>query len=331
MLITQSNLALTSEHHLQSSTSRLALARSDGSPNSFAHLFERELQAVPAELLQVEAPAAAAQTSAAATESQDNPFQAILEMLFGLPHAPNPAAAAVPDGAASSPEAAAPHTMQFWQLSHSSETESCTFAASGNICLADGSTRQFDVGYRMDRSEESTQIGLAQFKDPLVLDFGEVKNNLARHGIEFDLDSDGKTENLCLPTNNSAVLFCDRNHNGRADNGSELFGPRTGNGFGELAELDGDGNGWIDGGDAAFADLMLWQPADDDAGSVRSLAAAGIGALATANAETPFTLKEDGATLGQVRSSSVWLGEHSGAGIVRQIDVAVTPRHTQSA
>jgi hypothetical protein len=42
---------------------------------------------------------------------------------------------------------------------------------------------------------------------------------------------------------------------GRIDSGSELFGPATGSGFGELAALDGDGNGWIDENDDAFARL----------------------------------------------------------------------------
>jgi hypothetical protein len=35
-------------------------------------------------------------------------------------------------------------------------------------------------------------------------------------------------------------------------NGAELFGARSGDGFAELAALDGDGNGWIDEGDAAW-------------------------------------------------------------------------------
>jgi len=221
--------------------------------------------------------------------------------------------------------------LQLMELSQTSETESCTFAASGNICLADGSTRQFDVGYRLERSEQSTHFGAAQFKDPLALDFGAPTTRLCGSGIELDIDCDGDTETLRLPAGNAAVLFNDRNHNGRADDGSELFGPTTGSGFGELAQLDGDGNGWIDGGDAAYADLKLWQIAEDGSSSVESLADAGIGALATASEETPFTVKEDGAAVAQVRASSVWLGETGGAGIVRQIDVAATPPDTKSS
>jgi hypothetical protein len=107
-----------------------------------------------------------------------------------------------------------------------------------------------------------------------------------------------------------------------ADDGSELFGPRTGNGFVELAQLDADGNRWIDAGDAAYADLRLWSVDADGNQRVQTLAEAGIGALATRYEETPYTIKEDGKVLGQMRGSSVWLGEESGAGIVRQIDIA---------
>ena len=170
----------------------------------------------------------------------------------------------------------------------------------------------------------------AAMRDPLVLDFAAPSASLNPQSVDFDLDGDGKTESVRMPPAGSALLFDDRNHNGRLDDGSELFGPQSGDGFGELAELDSDGNGWVDGGDRAFADLKLWQLADDGASRVRSLADAGIGALATASAATPFTLKEDGASIGQMRASSVWLGETSGAGTVREIEVAVTKPATKS-
>ena len=327
MIISKSNIALTSQHHLETSTSSIARFWQDesGSPVPFDQVLKRQLQAVPAELLQIET----GPTTKAAAKSSDNPFQVIMEMLFGISKVPDGTTAA--DGKASNPGRFSFGSMQLMELTQTSEAETCSFAASGNICLADGSARQFDVGYRMDRSEQSIRIGVAQFRDPLALDFGEPTPQLSRSGVDFDIDSDGQTENLRLPTGNSAVLFDDRNHNGKADDGSELFGPQTGNGFGELAKLDSDGNGWIDSGDAAYADLKLWQLADDGANSVKSLADAGIGALATASAETPFTIKEHGEAVAQVRASSVWLGEHSGAGVVRQIDVGVMPTSTQIA
>lgn len=327
MIISKSNLALASKHHLETSTASIAKYWRDvsGAPVSFDQALKRQAQAVPAELLQIET----GPTARAAAKPSDNPFQTIMEMLFGTQKRPEMAAAT--EGKTTDPERWSLGGMQLMEYTQTSESESCSFAASGNICLADGGTRQFEVGYRMDRSEQSTHLGVAQFKDPLALDFGEPATRLNKGGVDFDIDVDGQTENLRLPTGNSAVLFNDRNHNGKADDGNELFGPRTGNGFGELAQLDGDGNGWIDGGDAAYADLKLWRLADDGTSGVESLADAGIGALATASAETPFTIKEDGEAVAQVRASSVWLGEHNGAGVVRQIDVGVTRKVTQDS
>ena len=249
-----------------------------------------------------------------------------MEMLFGMTRRPDtlPSLEGMPD------QDGQPGTgLPVAQLVHRRETESCSFAASGKVCLADGSERQFDVAYQMERSEESTSMSVGVFRDPLMLDFAQPQTRLNQHSVDFDLDSDGQTESMRMPTAEAAVLFFDRNRNGVADNGSELFGPQSGDGFADLAKLDDDDNGWIDGGDAAYADLQHWQLTDDGASSVRSLAEAGIGALATASTATPFTLKENGESVGQVRASSVWLGEKGGAGSVRQVDVTTTP-HTQN-
>jgi len=329
MLIGKSNLALSATHELQ--TSSLTQLRVDEGPpqaGSFGRLLERQLQATPAELLALDAPANADQ---AAAQRSNGAFQAIMELLFGLPHTPSATPlldAATPAATASDATAVqdfSPGDARSLRLVQTSSSERCTFAASGNVCLADGSQRQFNVGYQMERSEQTTDLRIGgAFRDPLVVDMGAPDNTLGN--VAFDLDSDGQKENVRLPAGgSSAVLFDDRNHNGIADNGSELFGPQSGNGFADLAQLDRDGNGWIDEGDAAFADLKLWHLDSDGKSSVESLAAAGIGALATASAATPFTLKENGTEVGQMRASSVWLGEHSGAGTVRQIDVASVP------
>ncbi|MDK9725179.1 MAG: hypothetical protein OEL88_09820 [Sterolibacteriaceae bacterium MAG5] len=335
MHITQSNLELSSKHELESTSSRLLrFMEQPRGEASFAKRLDAALNAAPPQILTVETPETA-QGEVQSVKKDKDPFDTIMQMLFGLPASADADAVSDETSAGNVSEGgrmrAALPGMRVMELLHTSETESCTFSASGNICLADGSTRQFDVGYHMERSEESTRLTTGSFRDPLVLDFGEPGTRLNEHSVDFDLDSDGQVESMRMPAGNSAVLFHDINGNGIADNGSELFGPATGNGFGELAKLDSDGNGWIDEGDAAYDDLMLWHFSDDGQSSYESLEDAEIGALATLSAETPFTLKEDGEAVGQVRASSVWLGEHSGAGIVRQIDVATTPKETASA
>jgi hypothetical protein len=311
MLISKSDLAMTASHELEASTMRhLRLAQGEPRGDSaFAKLLERRMSSPPPQLLTIET---AAPNEASAPDG--NPFEAIVEMLFGL--------ARQPDRMPRLDSGFGGRSIQMMEFVHTSETERCSFAASGNVCLADGSTRQFNVGYEMERSEETNSFGVASFRDPLMLDFAQPTTKLSPHSVEFDLDADGKAERMRMPGSNTAVLFNDINHNGKADDGSELFGPQSGDGFADLAKLDDDGNGWIDEGDKAFADLKLWQIGDDGVSTVRSLADAGIGALATLSEATPFTLKENGEAVGQVRASSVWLGEEGGAGIVRQVDVA---------
>lgn len=208
------------------------------------------------------------------------------------------------------------------------EQESVRFAASGVVRTADGAEVRFDVAFAMDRQySESVSFGFSAgdvpLKDPLVLDFGGPAAALSDMRFEFDLDGDGQAESLPM-VSGSGFLALDRNDNGRVDDGRELFGPRTGNGFAELAALDDDGNGWIDEADAAWSQLRLWQPDADGAGRLSGLSEAGVGALYLSNTDTPFSLRNAAnETLGEVRASSIYLREDGGVGTVSQIDLRV--------
>lgn len=55
----------------------------------------------------------------------------------------------------------------------------------------------------------------------------------------------------------SGFLALDRNQNGVVDDGSELFGTQSGDGFAHLALYDQDSNGWIDANDPVFDKLRI--------------------------------------------------------------------------
>ncbi len=209
------------------------------------------------------------------------------------------------------------------------EKEATAFAASGVVRTADGQEIAFQVSLAMSRSyrEEvnvSLRLGDARRKDPLVINFSGAAAQLTDARFAFDLDGDGQTENLPELASGGGFLVFDRNSDGKATDGGELFGPRSGEGFAELAALDGDGNGWIDEGDAAFSQLAVWSPNAEGGGELRTLADLGIGAVAVQAIGTPFELRGAGnASLGAVRSTGVYLSEDGSAGTVQQIDLSV--------
>lgn len=212
-----------------------------------------------------------------------------------------------------------------------SETEQTDFTASGTVRTADGREISFALHLSMARRyEEESNVSLRlgdaarPMKDPLVINFAGNAAELLDQRFRFDLDTDGSAENINLLAAGSGFLVFDRNGDGRANDGSELFGTRSGDGFADLARLDGDGNGWIDEGDAAWASLRVWTPQADGGGELRSLQAANVGAIAIARVATPFALKDgDNATQGEVRSTGLYLRESGGAGTVQQIDLSV--------
>lgn len=209
------------------------------------------------------------------------------------------------------------------------ETERTQFAAAGTVRTADGREIAFTLQLDMQRyyrqeSSVSLRLGDAVAVDPLVINFDGTAAQLQNLRFAFDLDGDGQTENVPLLAGNRGYLALDTNQNNRIDNGLELFGPGTGNGFAELALHDSDRNGWIDEADAVYQQLRVWTPNADGTGSLQTLAELGVGAVQLSSVATPFALRTaDNASLGAVRSTSVYLREDGGVGTVQQIDLSV--------
>ena len=211
-----------------------------------------------------------------------------------------------------------------------SETEQTSFSSSGIVRTTDGKEISFSISLSMSRSyhiESDTSIRLGDAKtkqDPLALNFNGSAAQLTNQRFEFDLNSDGTNEAINFVTGGSGFLAFDRNGDGTINNGSELFGANTGNGFTELAALDDDHNGWIDENDAAFNQLLVW--AKDLSGNdiLSTLKQSNVGALNLANIATPFDIKDNSNDLqGQIRSSGVFLQEDGKAGTIQQIDLTI--------
>lgn len=209
------------------------------------------------------------------------------------------------------------------------EFEQTSFEASGVIRAADGREIRFDVGFTMARRYMESidmrfRAGDSRLKDPLVLDFGGPAASLQDTRFAFDLDADGELDQMPLLGSGRGFLAIDRNDNGRIDDGRELFGPISGNGFAELSALDTDGNGWIDEADPAYAQLRLWQPSADGGDALQTLTEAGVGAVYLGRVFTPFDLRNPAnETLGVVRTSGIYVGQDGRIGTVSQIDVSV--------
>lgn len=209
------------------------------------------------------------------------------------------------------------------------ETERTQFSAQGVVRTADGREIRFTLQLDMQRSyrQESSfslRLGDAVAVDPLVVNFDGTAAQLQDQRFAFDLNGDGQTENVPLLAGNRGYLALDTNQNALIDNGLELFGPGSGNGFAELALHDSDGNGWIDEADPVYLQLRVWTPGADGPGRLQTLAELGVGAVQTAaSAATPFALRSaDNTPLGAVRSTSMYLREDGGAGTVQQIDLS---------
>ena len=227
-----------------------------------------------------------------------------------------------------------PPARQGWGLEYDlmetvREQEAMTFSATGQVVTADGQTIDFQLQLAMQREFMAAntvriRAGDALLIDPLVINFNGRAAELSGLRFAFDLDADGNTEQISGLFSGSGFLALDRNQDGKINNGLELFGPASGQGFGELAKLDSDGNGWLDENDPLYAELRVWMRDEAGNDSLTSLAQKNVGAILLNPVETAFALKDSGnGLLGQLRETSIFLGENGGAGTVQEIDLAV--------
>lgn len=207
------------------------------------------------------------------------------------------------------------------------ESEETSFSTVGKVCTADGREIDFNINVEMSRTVqerymESLQLGFVMC-DPLVINLDTDIASLSDQTFYFDIDADGELDEISQLGAGSGYLALDKNGDGRINDGSELFGTASGNGFADLAKYDEDGNGWIDENDAIWEKLKIWCKDENGNDVLYRLADKGVGAICLQNVSTDFTLKGSaGQTQGAIRNSGLFLYENGGAGTVQHVDVA---------
>lgn len=225
-------------------------------------------------------------------------------------------------------------TRQGWGLEYNfsstyHESQKMSFTSQGTVKTADGREINFSVNLSMSREFMSSQnisirAGDALMKDPLVINFDGGAPQLSGEKMYFDIDSDGTADQISRLASGSGFLALDLNKDGIINNGSELFGTLSGDGFKDLMAYDSDGNNWIDENDPIFEGLRIWSVDSEGNYQLAGLGEKGIGAIYLGNVSTAFDLKNSSNELeGAVRRTGIFLRENRTAGTIQHIDLAV--------
>ncbi|WP_051196915.1 hypothetical protein [Butyrivibrio sp. XBB1001] len=234
------------------------------------------------------------------------------------------------------------------------EEEATSFSGQGIAKTEDGREIDFNVDFslsrRLTKAAGISMPSAVNFIDPLVINVGSDVTSISDQSFFFDLDCDGVEEKVAGLGAGSGFLAYDRNGDGVVNDGSELFGTKSGDGFADLTEFDSDGNGWIDENDEAYGKLQVWLRDEDGTDRLLSLQEADVGAIFLGSVATEFTEyqgqgdngykpgSEEGQSVevrnaftpvaagltvaAMMRASGLFLKESGGVGTMHQIDLA---------
>lgn len=223
------------------------------------------------------------------------------------------------------------NTSQYLVYHHSvsfRETENTSFQAQGVVRTADG--REIDINVSVEMSREFSayyeeNYGMAMVQrtcDPLVINLDGGVAQLSDQKFFFDLDADGKKEEISSLKSGSGYLALDKNGDGVIGDGSELFGPQSQDGFKDLALYDEDKNGWIDENDEVWSKLKIWCRDENGKDKLYTLAQSGVGAIGLQNVSTDFALQNRASVNGFIRKTGIFLYENGEVGTLQHLDLA---------
>ncbi len=251
-------------------------------------------------------------------------IQFLLYMLFGVKGHPDEVTAS-PGGSHGTPVVSeVTESIQYFR----SETEETCFSTNGKVVTADGREIDFNLELSMSRSftqyYEQNVTSLRVFTDPLVINLDSAIADVSDVKIRFDLDCDGQEDEIGALGCGSGYLALDQNGDGVINDGSELFGTSSGNGFADLAKYDSDGNGWIDEADEIFDRLVIAILKEDGTQELVKLKERDIGAIYTGSATTQFSLNDPATNeeRARIRQTGIFLYENGMMGTVQHLDLA---------
>lgn len=209
------------------------------------------------------------------------------------------------------------------------ETQAISFETTGTAITADGRTLNFHMEVEMSQtflSQTGYEIDSSgiMMTDPLVVWLNHNPDIIADQKFSFDLDSDGNAETMSMLAQGKGFLAYDRNGDGIINDGSELFGTKSGDGFKDLSFYDDDKNGFIDEADAIYDKLRVWTKDSNGNDILMNLKEADIGAIYLGHLASSMGIRNEdtGELAAEIRSNGVFLHENGTTGIIQQIDFA---------
>ena len=221
------------------------------------------------------------------------------------------------------------YVVQTVQSEFYMEEEVTKFSTTGTVTLEDGTEYNINFSVEMTRSYmESMEIYTEEsvvLCDPLVINFNGDTTRLSDQKFCFDLDCDGKEDEISYFSSNSGFLALDNNDDGVINDGSELFGTKSGDGFKDLARFDLDQNGWIDENDDIFERLKVWTKDENGNNILMNLKDSGVGAIYLGVMDTALSLNNlwDNSVNGVIQKSGICLMENGDMNTVMHVDFAV--------
>ncbi|MCP3931505.1 MAG: ephrin type-A/B receptor [Bacteroidetes bacterium] len=219
-----------------------------------------------------------------------------------------------------------PFQMAFTSYSLTYESQYVDVSSNGSLTTKDGRKIEFSMELTMAQksltySSLALRASAGLFVDPLILNFDNSLDFLEETTFSFDINGDGNENKIATLASGSGFLALDSNGDSKINNGKELFGPLSGNGFLDLQAYDMDENMWIDENNPIFEKLTVWMGAGGEGDKLVTLKEAGVGAIALSHTESEFNLKNSNhETVARVAASGLFLTEAGEVRSLQEID-----------